>query len=103
MNTMIKSKINFRPLFDYILVDPIDRNNKELSIIIPEKYKKPPIEGIVLAKGPGKRNRKGEIKKIPLNINDKIVFSSSSGISVEINKNKYLIIRISDVIGTTND
>ena len=92
--------MKLRPLQDHILVRRIEAEKKSKGgIIIPDTAKEKPIEGEVIAVGPGKRNDKGVLSPIGIEVGKRILFGKYSGNEVKIDDVEYLIIREEDVLG----
>ena len=96
--------MNFRPLHDRILVRRLEQDEKTAGgIIIPDTAKEKPIQGEVVAAGPGARNDKGEIVALDVKVGDVILFGKWSGTVVKIDGQEYLIMKESDVLGVLTD
>jgi len=87
------------PLKDRILVERVEAlNASKGGIIIPDNVKEKPAQGKVLAVGEGKRDDKG--KRIPLDVKvgDTVIFGKYSGIEVEVDGEKYFIMKEDEVL-----
>jgi chaperonin GroES len=92
--------MKFRPLHDRVVVRRIEENTKTAGgIIIPDTAKEKPMEGEVLAVGPGARNEKGEIVALDVKAGDRILFGKWSGSEVRIDGQDLLIMKESDIMG----
>lgn len=92
--------MNVRPLEDRILIKPLDPETKTASgIFLPESAKEKPMQGKVVAVGPGKLMDNGERIKPTVKKGDTVVFGKYSGTEVEIKKVTHLIIRETDLLG----
>jgi chaperonin GroES len=92
--------MKFRPLHDRVLVRRIEQEEKTAGgIIIPDTAKEKPIEGEVIAVGPGARNEKGELVPLDVKAGDRILFGKWSGTEVKIDGEELLIMKESDVMG----
>jgi chaperonin GroES len=90
----------FRPLHDRILVKRIEAEEKTPGgIIIPDTAKEKPIEGEVLAVGPGARDDTGAVQPLDLRVGDRVLFGKWSGTEVIIEGEDRLIMKESDVFG----
>ena len=93
-------KVSFRPLHDRVLVKRVDEEQKTAGgIIIPDTAKEKPMQGEVLAVGPGARNEKGELVALDVRVGDRILFGKWSGTEVKIDGEELLIMKESDVMG----
>ncbi len=94
------SKINLKPLADRIVVKPAEAEEKTAGgIILPDTAKEKPVEGTVVAAGPGKVADDGKVIKMEVKVGDKVLYGKYSGTEVTINGEEYLIMRESDVFG----
>ena len=92
--------MKFRPLHDRVLVRRLDEEEKTVGgIIIPDTAKEKPMEGEVLAVGPGARNDKGELIAPDVKAGDRILFGKWSGSEVKIDGEELVIMKESDIMG----
>jgi chaperonin GroES len=90
----------FRPLHDRILVKRIEAEEKTPGgIIIPDTAKEKPIEGEVLATGPGARDEAGTVRPLDVQVGDRVLFGKWSGTEVLIDGEDRVIMKESDVFG----
>src|ERR1700739_761374 len=91
---------HFRPLHDRILVKRVEAEEKTPGgIIIPDTAKEKPIEGEVLAVGPGARAEDGKIVPLDVKEGDRVLFGKWAGTEVIIDGEDRLILKESDVFG----
>ena len=92
--------MKFRPLHDRVLVKRVEEEQKTKGgIIIPDTAKEKPMQGEVLAVGPGVRNEKGELVAPDLKPGDRVLFGKWSGTEVKIDGDELLIMKESDIMG----
>jgi len=92
--------MKFRPLHDRVVVRRIESEEKTAGgIIIPDTAKEKPMEGEVIAVGPGARNEKGELVALDVKTGDRILFGKWSGSEVKIDGQDLLIMKESDIMG----
>jgi chaperonin GroES len=92
--------MHFRPLHDRVVVRRIDAEEKTAGgIIIPDTAKEKPMEGEVVAVGPGARDEHGKLVPIELRAGDRILFGKWSGTEVKIDGEELLIMKEADVMG----
>ncbi|MBI4185277.1 MAG: co-chaperone GroES [Proteobacteria bacterium] len=92
--------MKFRPLHDRVLVRPVEQEEKTVGgIIIPDTAKEKPMQGEVLAVGPGVRNEKGELVPLDVKAGDRILFGKWSGSEVKIDGEDLMIMKESDILG----
>ena len=96
--------MKFRPLHDRVLVRRIEAEEKSAGgIIIPDTAKERPIQGEILAIGPGSRNDKGEWQPLDVQVGDRVLFGKWSGTEVKIDGEDLLIMKESDLMGVVDD
>ena len=92
-----------KPLEDRVLIRPLEAETKTASgIYLPESAKEKPIQGKVVAAGPGKLLEGGERAKLSIKKGDIVVFSKYAGTEVEIKDATHLIMRASDLLGVVD-
>ena len=92
--------MKFRPLHDRIVVKRITAEEKSLGgIIIPDTAKEKPMEGEVVAVGPGARNEQGQVVALDVKAGDRVLFGKWSGTEVKLDGEELLIMKESDVMG----
>ena len=92
--------MEIRPLNDRILVQRVEGAKKTAGgIIIPDNVKEKPVEGNIVAVGPGKLNDVGERVALQVKEGDAVLFSKYGGTDVKIDGEDYLIMREDDVLG----
>ncbi len=92
--------MKFRPLHDRVVVKRLEAEEKTLGgIIIPDTAKEKPMQGEIVAAGPGARNEQGQIVALDVKAGDKILFGKWSGTEVKIDGEELLIMKESDIMG----
>ena len=92
--------MKFRPLHDRVVVKRVEEEGKTKGgIIIPDTAKEKPMEGEIVAVGPGGRDEAGKLIPIDLKVGDRILFGKWSGTEVKIDGEDLLIMKESDVMG----
>jgi len=92
--------MKFRPLHDRIVVKRITAEEKTAGgIIIPDTAKEKPMEGEVIAVGPGARNEQGAIVALDVKAGDRVLFGKWSGTEVKLDGEELLIMKESDIMG----
>lgn len=94
------SEIKLKPLGDRVVVKPAAAEVKTAGgIILPDTVKEKPVEGNVIAVGPGKVADDGKAIKMEVKVGDRVLYGKYSGTEVTINGEEYLIMRESDIFG----
>jgi chaperonin GroES len=92
--------MTFRPLHDRVLVRRVEEEEKTAGgIIIPDTAKEKPMQGEVIAVGPGARDETGKIVPPEVNKGDRVLFGKWSGTEVKIDGQDLLIMKESDILG----
>ena len=92
--------MNFRPLHDRVVVRRLEEDERSTGgIIIPDTAKEKPMQGEVIAVGPGARNEAGDIVPLDVKAGDRILFGKWSGTEVKMDGEELLIMKESDVMG----
>src|SRR6516165_6100904 len=92
--------MKFRPLHDRIVVRRVDSESKTAGgIIIPDTAAEKPMQGEVLAVGPGARDEAGKLVPLDVKKGDKVLFGKWSGTEVKIDGQDLLIMKESDILG----
>ena len=90
----------FRPLHDRVVVRRLDGEEKTAGgIIIPDTAKEKPMEGEVVAVGPGARGEDGALIPPDVKAGDLILFGKWSGTEVKIDGEDLIIMKESDILG----
>jgi chaperonin GroES len=92
--------MKFRPLHDRVVVSRVEEDTKTTGgIIIPDTAKEKPMQGEVVAVGPGARDETGKVVPIELKAGDRVLFGKWSGTEVTIDGKELLIMKESDIMG----
>lgn len=95
-----KIKVNIRPLDDRLLVKPQEAEDRTKNgIYLPEGAKEKPMMGTVMATGPGKLSDKGERTALTVKKGDVVVYGKYSGSEIDLDGQKCLILRESELLG----
>jgi chaperonin GroES len=92
--------MNIKPLNDRILVLRTEEVEKTSGgIYIPDTAKEKPLEGKVVATGPGKTDDKGKLIPMAVKKGDKILFGKYAGTEIKIEGVEHLIMKEDDILG----
>ncbi|MBO5423176.1 MAG: co-chaperone GroES [Fibrobacteraceae bacterium] len=87
-----------KPLADRVLVEPaVAETQTKSGIYIPDNAKEKPMQGTIVAMGPGKRTEKGELIAPEVKVGDVVLYGKYSGTEVTVDGKNYLIVRESDI------
>lgn len=91
-------KINLTPLADRVIIKPSEaEETTKGGIILPDTAKEKPIEGTVVAAGPGKITDDGKTVKLGVKVGDKVLYGKYSGTEISVEGEELLIMRESDI------
>jgi len=89
-----------KPLDDRVLVKPVEREAVTSSgLYLPETSKERPVQGKVVAVGPGRRLENGNRGDMGVKKGDTVVYGKFAGTEVEIKGQEHLILRESELLG----
>jgi chaperonin GroES len=92
--------MKLKPLADRVIVKQSEAEQKTASgIVLPDSAKEKPTKGKVIAVGPGKLDDKGKRMELGVRNGDTVYYGKYSGTEVEVNSEKLVILRESDILG----
>jgi len=92
--------MKFKPLHDRVLVRRVEQEAKTTGgIIIPDTAQEKPMEGEVIAVGPGARGEDGKVHPLDVKAGDRVLFGKWSGSEVKIDGEELIIMKESDIMG----
>src|SRR4051794_8194016 len=92
--------MSFRPLHDRVLIRRVEAEEKTAGgIIIPDTAKEKPMEGEVVAVGPGARDESGKVQALDVKAGDRVLFGKWSGTEVRLDGEELIIMKESDIMG----
>ena len=92
--------MGFRPLHDRVVIRRVEAEEKTAGgIIIPDTAKEKPMEGEVVAAGPGARGEDGKIQPLDVKAGDRVLFGKWSGTEVKLDGEDLIIMKESDIMG----
>ena len=92
--------MKFRPLHDRVVIRRIEEVGKTAGgIIIPDTAKEKPMEGEIVAAGPGARNEAGALVPLDVKPGDRILFGKWSGTEIKLDGEDLIVMKESDIMG----
>jgi chaperonin GroES len=92
--------MKFRPLHDRVVIRRVEEEAKTKGgIIIPDTAKEKPMEGEVMAVGPGARGEDGKIQPLEVKAGDRVLFGKWSGTEVKLDSDELIIMKEADIMG----
>ncbi len=93
------AKLNLKPLDDRVVVKQGEAEERTAGgIVLPDTAKEKPQRGSVVAVGPGKLLDSGQRGALSVKVGDEVFYAKYAGSDVEVNGEKYVILRESDVL-----
>lgn len=92
-------KINIQPLFDYVLVKPLEAQEKTASgIYLPESAKEKPQTGLVMAVGPGALSDDGKTLPMKVQVNQRVIYKKWGGNDVKVDHEEWQLMEQKDIL-----
>ena len=92
--------MSFRPLHDRVLIRRVGQEEKTRGgIFIPDTAQEKPMEGEIVAVGPGTRGEDGTLQSLDVKSGDRVLFGKWSGTEVKIDGEELMIMKESDIMG----
>ncbi|MCH8942803.1 MAG: co-chaperone GroES [Bacteroidetes bacterium] len=92
------ANLKLKPLADRVIVKPMEADEQTKGgIILPDTAKEKPVEGTVVAAGPGRVSDEGKVIAMQIKKGDKVLYGKYSGSEVTVEGEDYLIMRESDI------
>jgi chaperonin GroES len=96
---MIMATVNIKPLFDNVLVKPLQGEEKLPSgIVLPDSAKEKPQVGQVMAVGGGAVNDKGVKTEMVVKVGQKVMYKKWGGNEVKVNGEEWMIVEQKDIL-----
>ena len=92
--------MKFRPLHDRVVVRRLEEDSKTAGgIIIPDTAREKPMEGEILAAGPGARGEDGKLHPLDVKVGDRVLFGKWSGTEIKMNGEDLVVMKETDIMG----
>jgi len=93
------AKTSIKPLFDNVLIKPLEAEEKLPSgIILPDSAKEKPQMGEVMAVGAGTTDEKGKEVKMIVKVGQKVMYKKWGGNEVKVNGQEWTIVEQKDIL-----
>jgi chaperonin GroES len=95
--------VKFKPLQDRVLIRRIEEEERTKGgIIVPDTAREKPMEGEVIAAGPGARGDDGKVHPLDVKVGDRVLFGKWSGTEIKIDGEDLVVMKESDIMGVVN-
>ena len=92
--------MSFRPLHDRVLIRRVGQEEKSRGgIIIPDTAQEKPMEGEIVAVGPGARGEDGSVQPLDVKAGDRVLFGKWSGTEIKLEGEELIIMKEADIMG----
>lgn len=99
MTTSVTSVSQLSPMSDRVVIRPVDEAKvTQGGIILPDTVQERPLEGEVVAAGPGRRSNNGKLQNMDLKTGDKVIYSKYAGTEITVDGTEMLIMAAGDVL-----
>lgn len=102
--TNSSSAPGIKPLFGYVLVEPLSAETTTASgIVLPESSQEKPAQGLVLSIGDDLIMDNGKVIKAPVNVGDKVVYKKWGGDEIKVHGKEYKLVRFDDLMAVIEE
>lgn len=98
MRQQTKEQLKFRPLSDRVLLQRRASEESIGGILLPDNAKKKQETAEVIAIGPGKTDKNGQLMEMPVKVGDLVLIEKYSGQEITLDNEEYTIVRAEDII-----
>jgi len=96
-------KTNIKPLFDNVLIKPLEAEQKTAGgILLPDTVKEKPQTGIVMAVGKGKKDSKGRAIPMVVKVGDKVMYKKWGGNEIKVNNEEWTLVGQEDILAVVD-
>lgn len=104
MAKQAKSTINIKPLFDNVLVKPLDAETKTASgIVLPDTVKEKPQTGTIMAIGDGAFDEDGELMPMVVKVGQKVMYTKWGGNEVKVGYEEWKLVKQTDILAVVEE
>lgn len=97
-------KAKYQPLFDNVLVKPLEPEEKTASgIVLPDTVKEKPQVGQVMAVGPGTTDDNGKRILMQVGVGQRVLYKKWGGTEVKVNGEEWMILEQKDILAVVSD
>jgi len=94
-----KTHTKIKPLFDNVLIKPLEAETKTASgIVLPDTAKEKPQIGLIMAIGPGIVNDAGKLVKMAVRVGEKVMYKKWGGNEVKVGTEEWLLVEQKDIL-----
>lgn len=98
-----KTQSDIKPLFDNVLIKPLEAQEKTASgIILPDTAKEKPQMGLVMAVGEGSHDKEGKLVPMTVKVGQKVMYKKWGGNEVKVGSEEWTIVEQKDILAVLN-
>lgn len=95
--------MNIKPLYDYVLIEPLaDETTLPSGIVIPDTAKEKPQKGKIIAAGSGKKDDKGDLVPMEVKVGDVVMYKKWGGTEIKVNGKEHLLVKEEDILAVVS-
>ena len=88
-----------KPLFDYLLIKPLEgETTRPSGIVIPDSAKEKPQEGKVISTGPGAKNKDGDTIPMEIEVGAVVMYKKWGGTEIKVNGEDHILVKQDDIL-----
>ena len=92
-------KTKLQPLADRVVIRPMPKEEiTKGGIVLPDTAKEKPMEGKIIAVGPGSLNEDGERVALEVKVGDIVIYAKYAGTEIKEDGEELIILRESDIL-----
>jgi chaperonin GroES len=104
MPAAVAEKLKLKPLGSRVVIKALDREETTKSgIFLPDTAKEKPMEGRVLAVGPGGLDKNGNKVAMTIKEGDRVLYQKYAGTEFKLDGEEYLVIAQDDVLALIDE
>ncbi len=102
-NSTVNNSVNIQPLFDNVLIRPLDAEAKTASgIILPDSAKEKPQKGTVMAVGLGAYDEDGERVPMDVKVGQMVMYKKWGGNEIKVKGEEWILVEQKDILAIVN-
>lgn len=93
--------MKIEPLYDKVVIKPLKEEEVTASgLVLPDTVdKEKPMQGEVIAVGPGKRLENGQVMPMSVKVGDTVLFTKYAPDEIELNDEEFLVVEEDKILG----
>ncbi len=93
-----------QPLFDYLLIKPLEgETTRPSGIVIPDSAKEKPQEGKIISTGPGTKDKDGNLIPVEVKVGDVVMYKKWGGTEIKLNGEEHILVKQEDILAVIEE